>query len=211
MISDPPRLTERLRAATADLHRTAERSGIINDLLTGRADRTGFTALLHNLLPVYEALEAGLERHRGQGLLRSLARREVYRATALRDDLVRLGGSPQILPEAGRYAARVVVAASGEGATLMAFAYVRYIGDLSGGQTLSRLISRSLNLSPPAFYHFADIEDLPAFREEYRQAIDHVGAGLSDASSIIAAAQEAFQLDIALSLAISRSPPSHPP
>jgi heme oxygenase len=49
-----------LREATADLHRRAERSGVIADLLHGRATRSGYALWLRNLLPAYRNLEAAL-------------------------------------------------------------------------------------------------------------------------------------------------------
>jgi len=198
------RLAETLRDATAGLHREAERSGVIHDLLTRRADRAAFATLLRNLLPVYEALEAGLERHRETPLLGRLARPELYRSAALRADLAEFGGNPPVLGEGLAYAARVAEAASGDGAGLLAFAYVRYMGDLSGGQILNRLLSRTLGLSGLAFYTFPGIADPAEFASAYRDAIDQAGVLLGDTAPVVEMAQAAFRLDIDLSVAIGQ-------
>jgi heme oxygenase len=204
MISDEPGLAARLRIATADLHRQAERSGIIRDLLTGRANRTGLGLLLRNLLPVYEALEAGLEAHRREVLLAGLTRPELYRAASLRQDIARCDDAFDILPAGAAYAERVTQAAEGDGAELVAFAYVRYVGDLSGGPILSRLIGGSLDMPPPAFYQFPDIADRSAFRDAYRGAIDEAGTRMAEPARVVRAAQDAFRLDIGLSIAVAR-------
>ena len=59
----PPIVTA-LYLRTKTLHVEAERTGIIRDLLRDEATRKGYVLLLRNLLPAYQALEQGLERHR---------------------------------------------------------------------------------------------------------------------------------------------------
>ena len=55
-------LANTLRERTQALHTRAERSGIINDVLRGKASRYGYALFLRNLLPAYRQMEAGLER-----------------------------------------------------------------------------------------------------------------------------------------------------
>ena len=52
-----------------ELHRDAERTGLIADMLHGRADRRGYVLLLRNLQPAYKALERGLDAHRESAIL----------------------------------------------------------------------------------------------------------------------------------------------
>ncbi len=200
-------LSDKLREATAPLHHQAERSGIISDLLHGRIQRRGLAVFLGNLLPVYQALETALDTHQNNRILHEIRDSALYRAPALQADLAMLGGAVPLLPEATAYAERVRQAACGEGAELLAFAYVRYMGDLSGGRVLNRLLSRTLGLSGLNFYHFADIPDMDLFRSNYRAAIGRAGALLVDVSAVVRTAVEAFQLDIALSNAVHHQCP----
>jgi heme oxygenase len=193
-----------LRARTAPLHREAERSGIIHDLLTGRAQRDSLVLLLQNLLCVYQALETGLMAHKGSALLGELCRPELYRAPAIATDVEALGGTDELLPEALCYAERVTQSAEGDGTRLLAFAYVRYMGDLSGGQILNRLLCRSFSLTNLAFYSFPKIPDLQEFRQNYRAALDRAGAKLPDPAPVVDTALQAFRLDIDLSVAVAR-------
>src|SRR5215468_1364260 len=81
-----PSLSSALRERTATLHKQAERSGIVNDILRGKASRAGYILLLRNLLPAYDAMEQGLERHRKSPALGAFAQRGLYRTGALHAD-----------------------------------------------------------------------------------------------------------------------------
>ncbi|HEX4766845.1 MAG TPA: biliverdin-producing heme oxygenase [Lichenihabitans sp.] len=192
---------DRLWARTEPLHRQAERSGIFQALLRGQASPRAYALLLRNLLPVYEALERGLDRRAGSAIVGPLARPEVFRASALRADLAHLDGAALPLLGSGqRYAERIDEAARNGGALLVAHAYVRYLGDLNGGQILKRLLGRHLGLGPGslAFYDFP-CADASVLAADYRVAIDAVGAAIDPVEPVIEEACSAFRLTIALS------------
>jgi heme oxygenase len=202
-------LAAQMRAATAALHVRAERSGIIADLLRGRGDRMGYALLLRNLLPIYRAIEDGLERHRDGALLRPFARRDLYRAPQIACDLAAIVGADWterigLLPAGARYASRVTRAAEGDGAALIAHAYVRTLGDMSGGQVVAKVLGRTLGLPESAlgFYAFPGI-DLPAAKADWRDALD--AAAPADPARVIHEARVAFRLNIALSEAVSNA------
>src|SRR5664279_6515088 len=90
--SGPVGVVAALYVRTKTLHVEAERSGIIRDLLRGEASRAGYILLLRNLLPAYQAMERGLERHRGLPVLGPIADYRLQRAAAIEADLVELCG-----------------------------------------------------------------------------------------------------------------------
>jgi heme oxygenase len=197
-----------LYLGTKTLHTEAERSGIIRDLLRGAASRDGYILLQRNLLPAYQALERGLDRHHASPVLGELAAYRLDRATALQADLAALcdgdwSGVP-LLPAALAYAARLADAADGDGARLIAHAYTRYLGDLSGGQILKRLLSKSPGLQPPelTFYDFPAHPDLAALKKGYREALDRAGSRAADQQVVIDEGSRAFALNIDLSWAV---------
>ncbi len=197
----------RLAQATSASHVEAERSGVIADLLRGRGSVASYAALLHNLLPAYQALESGLERHRGSALLAPFARPEVYRSAAIIADLAILGHDPAtaLLPEGRAYAAAVVRAGEGDGVLLVAHAYTRTLGDLSGGQIVQKLLSRSLGdiADRLGFGDFPLIADLAACKSDYRAALAHFGSSISDMQPLLDEAVAAFGHNIAVSRAVS--------
>ncbi len=169
-------------------------------MLRGRAGRAGYALLLRNLLPVYRAIEGGLARE--TALLRPFARPELYRAGRIEADVTALCGPnwPALLPAGARYAARVARAAEGDGTLLIAHAYVRTLGDLSGGQMLGKLLARTLALPAAAlsFYDFSDVADIPATKAAWRSALDAAAAP----ERLLHEARVAFRLNIALSEAV---------
>lgn len=198
-----------LRDATEALHRRAERSGITRDMLRGTADRQGYAMLLRALLPAYEALEVGLTAFGPAGVAWAVLRR----APALAADLAALCGPDWAAmpapPAAWRYRARVMRAAgaarAGEGiAPLLAHAYVRYLGDLSGGQILRRRLRETLDLPDGAlaFHDFPLVADIADCKRAFRAALDQAGAAADDARRLIGEARVAFRLNISVSEAV---------
>jgi heme oxygenase len=190
-------LSQRLREHTQAAHRRAERSGVIREMIAGRIGRTAYCVYLRNLQPVYTAMEQRLERSR----LGALADPRLYRGEALANDLRELVGPDwrhdlPMLPAGTSYRARVAAAAE---AGLVAHAYVRYLGDLSGGRVLQRILSDALQLPPHqmTFYAFPAIADLDGFKTGMRAAIDRLAATVAT-DQVLDEALLAFELNIAL-------------
>jgi heme oxygenase len=202
-------LSDVLRERTSALHAEAERSGVINDILRKKADRRAYALFLRNLLPAYEEMERALQHHRDSPVLRAFARPELYRAERIASDLVTLCGCDWIaslpLLTAGKdYGAGVAEAGRGDGLRLMAHAYVRYFGDLSGGQVLRRLLGASLALPHDALsmYEFPDVPDPQETKRLMRDAIDQVDVADSQRELIIEEAVGAFRHNIEVSRAV---------
>lgn len=205
----PVSVVTALYLRTKTLHVEAERTGIIRDLLRGEASLEGYLLLLRNLLPAYQAMEQGLDRHCGTQGLAVLANFRLDRAPAIEDDLVELCGHDwkrdiPLLNAGEIYARRIAKAAEGDGMRLIAHAYTRYLGDLSGGQILQRLLARSLELKPAqlTFYDFPQFSDLAALKTDFRNALDAAGSLALDPQAVVEEGAIAFSLNIDLSCAV---------
>jgi heme oxygenase (biliverdin-producing, ferredoxin) len=205
-------LVPALRERTGTLHAQAERSGIVQDILRGRVDRHGYALFLRNLLPAYQQLERGLERHALAPGICMIAQPALYRAGALASDLESLCGSAwsstlPLLAAGERYARRVAAAAEDDGARLIAHAYVRYLGDLSGGQAMRKLLARPLGLDHHGlgFYEFPDIGDHETFKAAYRDSIDRAAHEVAAVAAIVDEAAVAFELNIDVSKAVQEA------
>jgi heme oxygenase len=207
MVKDGRPLSLALRESTRAVHKRAERSGVIRELLAGTAGRGAYLLLLRNLESVYAAMERRIGAA-GDGPLRELRRPAVYRAAALERDLRHLAGGRwreelPLLAAGAAYARRVEeVSAAG----LAAHAYVRYLGDLNGGRVLRRMLGQSLGLGAEGlgFYDFPAIPDVHRFIADYRAALDRLAIPL-DGAEIVAEACYAFECNIALSLAVEEA------
>lgn len=202
----PASLLDALRHRTKALHVQAERSGIIAEILHGRATRQAYALLLRNLLPVYVTMEDAIERHRETPVGR-IVQPQLYRMQALAADLRVLSDGFVELPlltEAVDYADAVLRASSGSGLRLIAHAYARYLGDLSGGQIMKRLLTTSLDLPASAlsFYDFPAVPDIAACKADFRGAIERAGDDIDDFDAVVEEAAHAFELNIKLSIAL---------
>ena len=205
----PVSVVTALYIRTKTLHVEAERTGIIRDLLRGEASRDGYILLMRNLLPAYLAMEQGLKRHRGTPGLGALAHFRLDRAPTIEADLAALCGKGwqrdvPLLGAGEAYARRIAKAAEGNGNRLIAHAYTRYLGDLSGGRILQRLLARSLELEPSelSFYDFPRFPDLDALKADYRKALDRAGTLASVPQAVVEEGAIAFSLNIDLSCAV---------
>ena len=198
-----------LRDRTKLVHREAERSGFIAELIRGRATRHGYAVFLRNLVPAYSAMEAALKPRRDMPVLATFADPRLSRMPALEADLSAIAGPDwaaalPLVPEAEAYALTIERAAHEGGLLLIAHAYARYLGDLSGGQILKPLLGRALGLAPDmlAFYDFPALADLDAPKAAMRAALDAIATDGPDAEPLVTEAIAAFRHNIALSEAV---------
>lgn len=184
-----------VKEATWDLHIRAERTGIVAEILAGRATRFGVALLLRNLLPVYRLLDSS-----------PLGIPALARSAAIEADLLVLSPDLEVplLPEGAAYAEQVRLAEDTE--RLIAHAYVRYLGDLNGGQIMQhRLVVSLAELAQNLTFHdYPVLEHTGAFTVSYREDLDRA-VRAADLDTVINEAKAAFEANIALSEAVLRS------
>lgn len=196
-------LAQRLREGTRELHAEVERAGAMGALLQGRLARAGYVAMLRNLHVVYRALEGALAVRAGAPLLRPFDLPALARAEALAADLVSLHGPAwrdalPLVPAAAAYAQRLAAAPD---TALVAHAYVRYLGDLSGGQVLARLVARHYGLaagSGTRFYEFGGEARAQALKQGFRAALAVLPVTPAEADAVVTEALWAFRQHRAL-------------
>lgn len=205
-------LAARLRVDTQALHIEAERSGYIHEILKRRASRAGYALYLRNLLPAYQALERALSSHAARPEHQPFDWPPLFRGDAIRSDLRGLAGAGwnealALLPEAQAYAGRIDNIEADDPVRLIGHAYVRYIGDLSGGQIVKALLSTSPGLEQTmlGFYDFPGIADAEVYKKNFRASLDRAGIVASHADAIVDEAKRAFRLNIDLSVQLLRS------
>ena len=164
-----PSLAERLRTETRELHSTAERSSLMNALMGGRMERQAYCALLGNLHAIYAALEPALARHARRPMIAAVFQPALVRTGALEHDLRVLHGPAwadelALKPAALAYVGQLRDLDASQPDLLLAHAYVRYLGDLSGGQMLRKVVAKNPMLAGEAAVAFYDFGDVVAAR-----------------------------------------------
>ena len=187
-----------LRDGTRELHQQAERAGVMRSLLRGELPLPAYRRLLHNLLAIYTPLEAGLSLHRAHPALAPLKAPGLFRAAALRSDLKALGaqaGEATLAPATLAYAQHLGELDAKAPQLLAAHAYVRYLGDLNGGQVLARIVTRCYGLesaSATAFYDFGSAPETVAHTRAFAAALDALPADDASIAALVAEAQRSF-------------------
>ncbi|OYO12669.1 hypothetical protein CGZ94_12195 [Enemella evansiae] len=190
-------LSTALREHTADAHARAEESPFMADLLAGRLGTEALVALLAQSLPIYAALEDACGVHAGDPVLAPLLDPRLERTPALRADLAAQAAAgcrfDTVLPAAEAYAAELATLGP---AGLLAHHYVRYLGDLSGGQIIARLTQRHYGTDPAVltFYAF-DIEKPKTYKDRYRTTLDTLPLTAAQRAETLAAAARGFELN----------------
>jgi heme oxygenase (biliverdin-producing, ferredoxin) len=194
------RLAARLREETRSQHRAAEQSGVMRDLLHSRLSAHAYILLLRNLYALYETLEGALDLHAASALVAPVRMLTLYRALALRKDLEHLRGgawpSLAVADATSAYVERLQEISGNQPALLAAHAYVRYMGDLSGGQLLREVVQRAFGLehqAGTAFYRFPESVDLRAMKDRFRAALDGLPVDAIGAQAIIDEAKSGFE------------------
>ena len=199
-------LAQRLREGTMHAHTAAENTAFMKCFLKGIVEREPLRKLLANLYFIYQALEVEMQRHADHPVVGPMVFQEVNRTANLERDLEYYYGphwrqevSP--LPAGIVYALRLKALSRAEPALLIAHAYTRYMGDLSGGQALKMIIRSALNLPPDQgtglhdFEQLATVEDQRAFKAKYRDALNSLPVDEKMIQRIVDEANYAFELN----------------
>jgi len=168
-----------LRERSGAAHSSSEHSGFMADLIQGDGTREDYIALVAQHWFIYEALEAAAERMRRDPVASVFITDRLTRLPALAADLEFLVGPDwhdriQPLPTTRRYIERIAQVGATWPGGFVAHHYTRYLGDLSGGLFIGRLMARRFGFETNGigFYLFADIADPKAFKEHYREQLD---------------------------------------
>lgn len=196
-----------IRTASHEQHTEAETSSFMGDLLGGRLGVDAYARYTEQLWFVYRALEDGAEALRSDPVAGPFIQPELFRTTALEQDLAHLRGpdwragvSP--LPATVAYAERVAECARDWPAGYVAHHYTRYLGDLSGGQIIRDKAEKTWGFERKGdgvrFYVFEQISNPAAFKREYRELLDAVDADDLEKQRIVDECKRAFALNTAV-------------
>lgn len=198
-----------LRERTAEAHKSAETSSFIDELLTGRACPSAWGVLAVQQWVIYKALEDTIASHYvDHPLLAPLHDQELLRVPAIEADLRTLFGTDvfvrmargelAVLPATAGYAAALRESHTVE--MMVAHHYVRYLGDLSGGQIIATMLKRHYNVPDAAlhFYRFEGIPKYKRYKDDYREALNGLPTTDAQREKILAEAVRAFEFNEAV-------------
>ncbi|QWF21125.1 biliverdin-producing heme oxygenase [Nocardioides sp. LMS-CY] len=196
-------LSAAMREGSLAEHQAAEDSKFMADLLGGRVNEQGYADYLLRLRGVYATLEQTVHTHRDEPSVAAVRDDALERLAAIDADLDHWApDGPRTVdsPATDAYRQRLVEAAEQWPALLVAHHYTRYLGDLSGGQAIGRILDRTFELGGAgiAFYDFPEIEKPKVYKDGYRARLDALDLDADERLRIVAEVKLAFRLNQAL-------------
>lgn len=205
-------LSEALKTGTEEAHKEAESVHFVKNFIRGKIDRSLYALFVAQMFHVYLRLEKELDEHAPRNFPGCHFPKELNRFEALQDDIDFWRGSgdePPISPATQDYLDRISTVAKERPLLLLAHAYTRYLGDLSGGKILARVAKKALHLDSDgngvteglAFYDFPLLRgSVKAFKDRFRQAMNDLELEDADEAveAIVEEANIAFLLNMRL-------------
>lgn len=201
-------LSTAMRDGSRAEHEAAESSVFMAELLDGRLTAAAYADLLLRLRVVYAELEAAVRDLADDPAVAAVHDPALERLAAIDADLAHWAPHRDVAtldstldsPAAAAYAARIRDARSW-GGLLVAHHYTRYLGDLSGGQVIGRVLQRTYDLPEGrgvAFYEFAQIPKPKPYKDRYRARLDALGLATEDVQRVVDEVRVVFGLNQAL-------------
>jgi len=202
-----------LKDGTQEVHDAAERSAYIGRLLAGELPLDDYTRYLAQLHGVYATLELAADAMRDDPVAGPFAEPALTRLPALEADLQLLGGTGwrrryPATAATDRLVAHLEATCFDWPGGFVAHHYVRYLGDLSGGQIMRRILERVYDFEarfpdePPhagvRFFVFDHLDNGVQFKKRYRALLDAVPWDAAERDRVVAEAVRAFELNAAV-------------
>jgi len=195
-----------LRQGTQHSHTMAENTAFMKCFLKGIVEKEPFRKLTADLYFVYRTLEEEMRRHQEHPVVGPMVFPVLERTPKLEADLAFYYGdswreaiAPS--PEGEKYVARLREISATQPELLIAHAYVRYMGDLSGGQSLRNIARSAMDLPADKGTGLHEFDQIPTvearreFKQKYREALDSLPVDAEMVQAIVDEANAAFAMN----------------
>lgn len=200
-------LSSLLRVGTAQIHKGAERRPFMRIFFAGRLRKDAYVAWLARLWHLYRTLETALDaipRNRPES---GLVPPALYRTDRIEADLDHLTNgewrNEDHLSPATRNYMRRIESAAVLPAGLIAHAWLRYMGNIGGRDTLRRLTAAAIGAVADeneglAFTDYSALGEIGPFFADFHAKLDALPLTTGEKDAALAEAEAGFRLNIAL-------------
>jgi heme oxygenase len=171
-------LSAAIRARSQDAHSSSEGASFMSTLLRGERTRDDYISLVAQHYFIYEALESATERMRNDPVAARFISDRLTRLPALEADLAFLLGDEwreriEMLPATARYVSRINRVGATWVGGYVAHHYTRYLGDLSGGLHIGRVLKRQFGFDTNGigFYIFGEELDAAPWDDAEKERV----------------------------------------
>lgn len=191
-------------------HRQAEEAPFISELMGGELSTIAYLDYLRALAPIYLRMEELFVAHGGDEPLSYFDHRVLDRSQHIASDIAYLEDKSgdvkdlSVLTSVDTYLRTL-----NEEITpirLTAHHYIRYLGDLSGGQAIAKLVSRHYQIPAEAlnFYNFEDIGDVVFYKKRYRDFLNLITLNSEEREEFLQEVELLYQLNRELFLDLGK-------
>ncbi|XP_029361412.1 heme oxygenase [Echeneis naucrates] len=198
-------LSEQIKKVTKDSHVRAENTELMLSFQRRQVTLAQYKLLLSSLYEIYQALEDELDRNSDHPSVAPIYfPAELARLESIKKDLEYFYGQDWrekiVVPAATkRYCHRLRQIGKENPEFLVAHAYTRYLGDLSGGQVLGRIVQKSMGLKSNdglSFFAFPGVSSPNLFKQLYRSRMNSVELTEEERNGVLEEAVRAFEFNI---------------
>lgn len=190
-----------VRASTMDEHRAAEERPFIVELMGGKLSLADYARYLAQFAWVYSALESRTTTPSDPQFFDPA----LARFASIDHDLGALGAgdwrsSHPALRATVAYVSRLRSIPAEDIIRWTAHYYTRYLGDLSGGQAIARLVARNYGATAHqlTFFDFTELGDLVPIKRAYREGLDSLDLSDAGLDALVTEVKLAYALNSAL-------------
>ena len=195
-------ISQLLKESSKQQHEQAESSKFIVELMRGQLNLDSYKRYLTNLAWLYLKLESKVQEGEAVATSEQLWDQRLNRLESISKDLGALGvenwrETTEPSKAMRSYIEHIRCLDGKSDHKLIAHHYTRYLGDLSGGQAISALVSRHYGATPEQlnFYKFTEIGDLVRFKEHYRKVLDGLQFSKKQIDELVQEVQLAFEFN----------------
>lgn len=189
-------LSKELFEGTAESHRLIERMPFVSTLLSKKLSADKYREYLIDLYFVYSALEEELEIQQNHHMIQQFSCLHLNRKSKILQDLQHFScfkiSSHHETKATKAYVKRIRWCSENYPYLLIAHMYVRYMGDLSGGQILKKRLSKTFDANALSFFEFE--EDCKQMKQSFRSILDSLALEEGKMVKLIEEANIAFKL-----------------
>ncbi|XP_014909079.1 heme oxygenase isoform X2 [Poecilia latipinna] len=198
-------LSEQIKEVTKESHVRAENTELMLSFQRGQVTLPQYKLLLCSLYEIYRALEEEMDRNSNHPAVAPIYfPAELARIKSIEKDLEYFYGPDWrekiVVPVATqRYSHRLRQIGKENPEFLVAHAYTRYLGDLSGGQVLGRIAQKSMGLKSGeglSFFAFPGVSSPNLFKQLYRSRMNSVELTAEERNGVLEEAVRAFEFNI---------------
>lgn len=193
-------LSKRLYEQTKAIHQQVENNSFMQQLSNHKLSIKSYSQYLIDLYQIYHALEEGMKKNIHIPFIKKMFFEKLCRAEALKKDYESFETS-EVKPTlpALEYASHLKEISIRAPLLLLAHAYVRYLGDLSGGRMMQKHVKELFPGEHTAFYDFEELlgsnpigAKVVEFKNLWKKNLDDLDLNEEEQNQIIEEAKLAF-------------------